>query len=243
MNILFLEDERDLAEPVTQLLQAQRYQVSWVSSLDAAYDALAEREYDLAILDVMLPEGEDAGFELAQGIREAGFNGGILFLTARDSVEDRIRGLDIGGDDYLIKPFSLKELLARVRALLRREAQTRSSNFERGPLSLDFSKRKVMWFGEEVRLSEREFAILELFSLYPDKVFTADDLFERFFPDATSGNRVVRVYVNQLRQKLGETVIETVPSGYALGLSDIVMEVQKGHGDVKKGLSGDMLMS
>lgn len=217
MNILFLEDERDLAEPVTALLRAQRYTVTWVASLEAAYDALAEREYDLAILDVMLPEGEDAGFELAEGIREAGFNGSILFLTARDSVEDRIRGLDIGGDDYLIKPFSLKELLARVRALLRRESQTRSANFVRGSLEVDFAKRKVLWAGDEVKLSEREFAMLELFALNPDKVFTVEDLFDRFFPDANSGNRVVRVYVNQLRQKINENVIETAPGGYALG--------------------------
>jgi DNA-binding response OmpR family regulator len=217
MNILFLEDERDLAEPVTKLLRAQRYTVTWVASLGAAYDALAEREYDLAILDVMLPEGEDAGFELAEGIREAGFNGSILFLTARDSVEDRIRGLDIGGDDYLIKPFSLKELLASVRALLRRESQTRSANFVRGGLELDFAKRRILWAGDDVKLSEREFAMLELFALNPDKVFTVEDLFDRFFPDANSGNRVVRVYVNQLRQKISESVIETVPGGYALG--------------------------
>ncbi len=140
-----------------------------------------------------------------------------LFLTARDSVEDRIRGLDIGGDDYLIKPFSLKELLARVRALLRRESQTRSSSFSRGALEVGFARRNVTWAGDEVKLSEREFAMLELFALYPDKVFNVDELLERFFPDANSGNRVVRVYVNQLRQKISEDVIETVPGGYALG--------------------------
>ena len=218
MNILLLEDERDIAEPVTQLLRAQRYEVVWVASLEDAYDALAEREFDLAILDVMLPEGESAGFELAAGLREVGFAGSILFLTARDSVEDRIRGLDLGGDDYLIKPFSLKELLARVRALLRRESQTRTATFSRGQLEVDFTRRKVFWCAQEVRLSEREFALLELFSLYPDKVFTASDLLERFFPDATSGNRVVRVYINQLRQKLADEVFETVPGGYMLGL-------------------------
>ena len=219
MNILLLEDERDIAEPVTQLLRAQRYEVVWVASLEDAYDALSEREFDLAILDVMLPEGESAGFELAEGLRDVGFSGSILFLTARDSVEDRIRGLDLGGDDYLIKPFSLKELLARVRALLRRESQTRTATFSRGSLEVDFAKRKVFWGAAEVRLSEREFAILELFALYPDKVFSVDDLLERFFPDAASGHRVVRVYVNQLRQKLAEAVLETVPGGYTLGLS------------------------
>ncbi len=220
MNILFLEDERDLAEPVTQLLQAQRYHITWVACLDDAYEALTEREYDLAILDVMLPEGEDAGFELAQGIRESGFAGAILFLTARDSVEDRIRGLDIGGDDYLIKPFSLKELLARVRALLRRDSQTRSAKFLRGALEVDFARRKVLWMQEEAKLSEREFAMLELFALYPDKVFSVEDLLERYFPDANSGTQVVRVYINQIRQKIADSAIETVPGGYVLGSNE-----------------------
>ncbi len=218
MHILLVEDERDIAEPVAALLRAQRYGVTWAATLGDAYNALGEHDFDLAILDVMLPEGEDAGFELAEGLRAAGFAGSILFLTARDSVEDRIRGLDLGGDDYLIKPFSLKELLARVRALLRREAGTRSAEFRRGALEVDFGKRQVRWDGHGVRLSEREFAILELFALHPDKVFSVDDLLTRFFPDATSGGRVVRVYVNQLRKKLCDELIGTVPGGYVLGL-------------------------
>lgn len=218
MNILLVEDERDLAEPVASLLRAQRYGVTWAASLEQAFLALAEREYDLAILDVMLPEGEDAGFELAGRLRDANFTGAILFLTARDSVEDRIRGLDLGGDDYLIKPFSLKELLARVRALLRRGADTRTSVAVRGELEVDFARRRVCWRGDEVRLSEREFAMLELFALHPERVFTVDDLLERFFPDAQSGHRVVRVYVNQLRQKVSGELIGTVPGGYTLGV-------------------------
>lgn len=218
MQILLVEDERDLAEPIAALLHAQRYEVTWAASLGAAYAALGERDFDLAVLDVMLPEGEDAGFELAEGLRAANFAGSILFLTARDSVEDRIRGLDLGGDDYLIKPFSLKELLARVRALLRREAGTRCARFRRGALEVDFARRQVSWRGEAVRLSEREFAMLELFSLNPDKVFSVDDLLTRFFPDAASGARVVRVYVKQLRGKLGDELIGTVPGGYVLGL-------------------------
>ncbi len=218
MNILLVEDERDLAEPIASLLTAQRYQVRWVSSLEQAFEAQVECEYDLAILDVMLPEGEDAGFIYAQHLRDAGFNGSIIFLTARDSVEDRIRGLDLGGDDYLIKPFSLKELLARVRALLRREAQTRKSEFSRGKLRVDLAKRQVLWQDQVIHLSEREFAMVELFTLYPDRVFSVDDLFERFFPNAESGNKVVRVYVNQLRKKVTHDFINTVPGGYALGL-------------------------
>mgnify|MGYP002779242946 CR=1 FL=1 len=218
MNILVVEDERDIAEPVVQLLRAQRYEVTWAASLERAYEAFGERDYDLAVLDVMLPEGEDAGFSLAEGLRGVGFCGSILFLTARDSVEDRIRGLDLGGDDYLIKPFSLKELLARVRALLRRESPTKSAAFRRGELEVGFAKRQVLWGGREVRLSEREFAMLELFALNPHKVFAVDELLDRFFPDAASGQRVVRVYVRQLRHKLRDDVIATVPGGYTLGL-------------------------
>lgn len=218
MNLLLVEDERDIAVPITNVLRAQGYTVAWAASFADAVKALGERDYDLAILDVMLPEGEDAGFELAGILRGAGFGGSIIFLTARDSVEDRIRGLDLGGDDYLIKPFSIKELLARVRALVRRGAATRSATFTRGGLDVDFAGRKVCWHGRTVRLSEREFAILELLSLHPGKVFTVDELLERFFPDADSGHSIVRVYVNQLRRKVSSELIGTVPGGYTLGL-------------------------
>lgn len=218
MNLLFVEDERDIAVPVVQVLRAQGYTVVWTASLAEAVKALEARDFDLAILDVMLPEGEDAGFELAAILRNAGFGGSIIFLTARDSVEDRIRGLDLGGDDYLIKPFSIKELLARVRALVRRGAATRTAIFAKGDLEVDFAGRSVRWHGQKVKLSEREFALLELFSIHPGKVFTVDDLLERFFPEAESGRGIVRVYVNQLRRKVSGELIGTVPGGYTLGL-------------------------
>ncbi|MDQ3460722.1 MAG: response regulator transcription factor [Deinococcota bacterium] len=217
MRILIVEDERDLAEPLIDLLRRERYEVVWANALEPAYEALEEREFDLAVLDVMLPEGEDAGFDFARSLRDAAFDGRILFLTARDSVSDRTRGLDLGGDDYLVKPFSLHEFLARVRALLRRSAQTKRAVFKRGPLHLDFSARRVLWQGREVELSEREFTILELFALYPERVFTVDELLDRFFPEADSGHRVVRVYVSQLRHKLDAGLISTVPGGYRLG--------------------------
>lgn len=218
MRILLLEDEHDLAQPLAALLRRERYEVRWADALEPAFAALAEGDFDLAVLDVMLPEGEDAGFRFAEALREANFEGRILFLTARDSVEDRIRGLDLGGDDYLLKPFSLREFLARVRALLRRDAETREAQLTRGPLSVDFGARRISWQGAEVELSEREFAIMELFAHYPERVFTVTELLERFFPEAESGHRVVRVYVRQLRQKLAADVIETVPGGYRLGV-------------------------
>lgn len=218
MRILLVEDEKDLAEPLVALLRRERYEVVWASALEEAFTALGDGDFDLAVLDVMLPDGEDAGFRLAEALRTAEFEGRILFLTARDSVEDRIRGLDVGGDDYLLKPFSLREFLARVRALLRRPAQTKQAVFSRGDLCVHLGARRVSWRGEEVELTEREFAMLELFAHYPERVFSAEELFDRFFPNADSGTRVVRVYVRQLRQKLADEVLSTVPGGYRLGV-------------------------
>jgi len=229
MRILLVEDERDLAEPLINLLRRERYEVVGATNLEEAYGAVGEQEFDLAVLDVMLPEGEDAGFEFAKSLRDADFPGRVLFLTARDSVQDRIRGLDLGGDDYLVKPFSLKEFLARVRALLRRNADTRRATFSRGPLDVNFGSRRVCWYGKEVSLSEKEFAILELFTLHPERVFAVEDLLERFFPEAESGTRVVRVYVSQLRHKFGADLISTVAGGYRLGIENPAAEAQTGH--------------
>lgn len=220
MRILIVEDERDLAEPLINLLHRERYEVVWAANLEEAYRAVGEHEFDLAVLDVMLPEGEDAGFGFAMSLRDADFPGRVLFLTARDSVQDRIRGLDLGGDDYLIKPFSLKEFLARIRALLRRNADTRRATFARGPLDMNFSARRVCWHGNEIPLSEKEFTMLELFTLHPERVFAVEELLERFFPEAESGARVVRVYVSQLRRKFGVNLISTVPGGYRLGIEN-----------------------
>jgi two-component system, OmpR family, response regulator QseB len=217
MTILLLEDETDIAEPVVEALTDDRYEVVWVRDVAAAHDAIADRAFDLLLLDVTLPRDEDAGFGFASEVRAAGYDGAVMFVSARDAVADRIRGLDLGGDDYLVKPFSLDELLARVRALVRRRSQTKQSVVERAPLRVDLADRSVAWAGRAVGLTDREFAMLELFALHPDRIFTVDELLERFFPDAASGHRVVRVYVSQLRQKIDATVIETVAGGYRLG--------------------------
>ncbi len=218
MRILLVEDEPTVAEPLNALLNREGYAVTWAPNLEAAWRALADGEPDLAILDVMLPEGENAGFTLAKRLREAGYRGPILFLTARDALEDRVAGLDLGGDDYLVKPFAFQELVARVRALLRREAQTKQARLVRGPLEVDLAARRVRYDGRPVVLTEKEFALLERFALYPEKTFTVEELLERCFPGATSGPRIVRVYVHHLRQKLAPQVIETVPGGYRLGV-------------------------
>jgi len=217
MTILLLEDESDIAEPVVEALIDDRYDVVWVRDVAAAHDAVAGRDFDLLLVDVTLPRDEDAGFRFASEVRAAGYDGAVMFVSARDAVADRIRGLDLGGDDYLVKPFSLEELLARVRALVRRRSKTKQSVVDRARLRVDLATRSVAWAGTPVALTDREFAMLELFALHPDRIFTVDELLERFFPDAASGHRVVRVYVSQLRQKIDAAVIETVAGGYRLG--------------------------
>ena len=218
MRILLVEDEAKLAEPLIALLERERYETHWAKDLSSVWALLAKGEPDLAILDVMLPEGEDAGFTLAISLRKLGYQGSILFLTARDAVEDLVHGLDIGGDDYLLKPFNLLEFSARVRALLRRDARTKEACFERNGLSVDYRSRAVQWQRTAIELSEKEFALLELFTLHPGKVFSVENLLNRFFPETESGTRIVRVYIHNLRQKLAPEVIETVPGGYRLGL-------------------------
>jgi|SRR6056297_16107 len=216
MRILILEDEADIAQGVVEVLRRDRYVAQWVRDADEALDAFAEQPFDLAILDVMVGADEDAGFELAARLRDLGHDGAILFLSARDTTEDRVRGLDLGADDYLVKPFSLAELAARVRALLRRSADQRRSRLTLGDLHVDLVAREVRWHDRAVDLSVKEFELLEWLALHPGRVFSGTDLQERFFPDATSGPGVIRVYVGQLRRKLDRDLIATVPGGYRL---------------------------
>jgi len=217
--VLLVEDEDGLRKPLAAMLRHQGYEVREAASLEEAWDAFVEAEPDLLSLDIMLPEGEDAGFRFAEELRAAGYEGPILFVTARDAVDDRVRGLDLGGDDYLVKPFELEEYAARVRALLRRGSPVKKSRFERGPLAVDLAARRVFWRGREVALTGREFALLELLILNPERVFTAEELLERLFPGTESGLKIVRVYIHRLRQKLGPEVVATVPGGYRLGVA------------------------
>ncbi len=218
MRVLLVEDEAGLRRPLAALLARQGHQVDAAASLAEAWDFLVNAEPDLVVLDVMLPEGEDAGFRFAEELRATGFDRPILFVTARDAVEDRVLGLDLGGDDYLTKPFSLEEFAARVRALLRRAGEVRQSRIERGPLGVDLAARRVFWEGREVALTGREFALLELFLLHPERVFSPEELLDRLFPETDSGLKIVRVYVHRLRRKLGPEAVVTVPGGYRLGV-------------------------
>ncbi len=218
MRILLVDDEPDLSRAVCALLRAERYDVQWAASVDDAYQALAEAEPDLIVLDVMFPEGDDAGFRFARALRAIQVGIPILFLTARDALDDRVEGLDLGGDDYLAKPFQAAELLARIRALLRRDGDQRTALLDRGPLQIDFRARSVRWGGSSVSLSDREFALLETLALHPERAYPVEELAERHFPNASSGAYVVRTYVFRLRSKLAPDAIRTLPGGYRLGV-------------------------
>lgn len=212
-----LEDQPDIAHAVVDTLRRDGHDVVWASHPEELRHAMVDAPVELAILDVMMPGDDDAGFEIARRLRHDGYDGALLFMTARDSVDDRVEGLDLGADDYLVKPFSLTELRARVRALLRRRRATRTARVERGRLAVDLAARTVAWEGVRTDLTEREFAMLEVFAHDPDRTFASHELLDRIFPEATSGPAVVRVYVRQLRTKIDPAVIVTVAGGYRLG--------------------------
>ncbi|GGM98982.1 DNA-binding response regulator [Thermus composti] len=216
MQVLLLEDEPHLGRAVLGALRAQGWGVRWAQSLEEAREAFLELEPDLLVLDVRLPLDPDGGFRFAKEVREAGYKGPILFLTARDALEDRVLGLDLGGDDYLVKPFHLEELLARARALLRRASEVKESRVRLGRLEVDLAGRAAYWEGRRVDLSLKEFALLELFALNPSRVFSPEALAEKVFGDPEKVG-AVKVYVHYLRQKLSPEVVRTVPGGYRLG--------------------------
>lgn len=218
MRFLLVEDEPNIAKPVLRALSAQGYQVRHAPDLETARQLVAEAEPDLMLLDVRLPESEDGGFILAREARAAGYRGPILFMTARDALEDRVMGLDEGGDDYVVKPFDLPELLARVRALLRRVHEARTSRITQGALTLDLVNRNVHWEGVPVGLSSREYALLERLVLSPRRVYSSEQLMDLVWGEEASDPGVVKVCVYHLRSKLGSQVIRTVPGGYRFGL-------------------------
>lgn len=213
-----MEDESDIAEAVADVLRRDRFEPIWVRTPDEAIDAFVERDVAAAVLDVMIGRDDDAGFRLAERLRDSGYRGAILFLTARDATEDRVRGLDLGADDYLVKPFSLAELAARIRALTRRVGDARAPRLQAAEgVIVDLAARAALRDGVPVDLSGKEFELLEWLALHAERAIPLDELVDQLFPDAASGATVVRVYVGQLRRKLGRDVIETVPGGYRLG--------------------------
>jgi two-component system OmpR family response regulator len=223
MRILVVEDDAKLAGLLRRAL-TERGQATDVAARgeDALWMARVHA-YDVLVLDVMLPEMD--GFELCRSLRAEGVWAPVLMLTARDGVADRVRGLDAGADDYLVKPFSLAELLARLRALVRRSVAERPTVLTVDDLRLDPATHAVWRADVEVQLSTKEFALLELFMRRPDEVISRIELLEHGW-DMAYENRsnVITVYVRALREKIdrpfGRTSLETVRgAGYRLRAS------------------------
>ena len=221
MKILIVEDERKLGQFVLKGLQETAYTARLVGSCAAAEDALAETHYDAVVLDLGLPDG--SGLDLLRRWRQAGVLEPVLVLSASGQVEDRIAGLNLGADDYLPKPFSFDELLARLRSLLRREGRQKQTRYEHGGVVMDLLSRRVTVAGQAVELTGREFALLELFLANPGRVLTRTQISERIWEaHFDSETNLIDVYVKRLRTKLpvapdSEPLIRTVRGvGYLL---------------------------
>jgi DNA-binding response OmpR family regulator len=209
MRVLIVEDDVSLAVTLRDSLEAHGIGVLLAHDRPTAWEAAWREPFDVAVLDVMLPADDDGGFHLARDLREAGFRQPVLFLSARDAVPDRVRGLDLG-DDYLPKPFALDELLARLKALFRR-GEVRGSVLRWRDVELWPLERLVKRGGVPVKLTNKEFEVLTLLMQHPGRVFTRAEILDRVWGlGFETDSNVLDVYVSNLRGKLGDEVAETV---------------------------------
>ena len=220
MRLLLVEDDPLIGEGVRAGFKQAGFTVDCVQDGQAAALASASGVYDLVILDLGLPRKD--GLALLRELRGKGDNVPVLVLTARDTVGDRVRGLDSGADDYLVKPFDLDELTARVRALLRRRAGRAEHVIRHGPLLLDPLTRRVALHGEAVSLSPREFALLHALLEHPGAVLSRDALEERLYGwDEEVASNAVEVHLHNLRRKLGPRTIRNLRgAGYCVAAVD-----------------------
>jgi DNA-binding response OmpR family regulator len=220
MRVLVVEDERRLAGIIKRGLIEEGYAVDTVYDGEEAQYMGETTSYDIIILDIMLPKKD--GIAVCKDLRAKKINTPILMLTARDSVEDRVKGLDSGADDYMIKPFAFSELLARIRALLRRETLSKTPKMQVGDLVLDTLTREA-WRGDrKIELTTKEYSILEYFMSHPNMVITRTMLEENAWDyEYDSMSNIIDVYIRRLRRKIdGDTddsLIQTVRgAGYRL---------------------------
>jgi len=203
MRLLLVEDDTRIARFVARGLQEQSYAVDVVGNGDDALYQVEINDYDVVILDVMIP-GKD-GFETCRGIRALGKRMPVLMLTARDAVDDRISGLDAGADDYLIKPFEFGELLARLRALLRRPRDLQPARILLGDLELDTGSQTVKRGSRSIALTAKEYALLEYLARNANRVVGRTEIAEHVWDESFDPfSNLIEVYVNRLRRKLGE---------------------------------------
>src|ERR1700754_2008944 len=217
MRILVVDDEPSVRDALDRALRMDGYRVDVAADGREALDSLAATPPDAVVLDVLMPEPD--GLEVCRRIRAAGDRTPVLMLTARDAVPDRVRGLDAGADDYLIKPFALEELGARLRALLRRSGGPVGDTLRYGGVELDPAGHTVSRGGRAIELTRTEFLLLELLLNHPRQVLTRSQIFEHVWGyDFGPSSNSLEVYVGYLRRKLGEPrLIQTVRGvGYVL---------------------------
>ena len=215
MRLLLVEDDTKLVRALRVGLEREGYLVDAAESGDVALELAAETAYEAIVLDLMLP-GID-GVTVCRQLRSEGRWMPVLMLTARTDVTDRIRGLDAGADDYLVKPFDFGELLARLRALLRRGPVEPPTVVAIGDLRIDAGTRVVTREGEEIELTAREYDVLEFLARRPGRVVSRSELLDEIWADYEGSPNIIDVYVGYLRKKLGRTLIRTVRgSGFVL---------------------------
>jgi two-component system, OmpR family, manganese sensing response regulator len=216
MKILLVDDERELTEPLEEILSREGYQVDIANNGQTGLEKARENEYDLLILDWMLPYR--SGLEICQFLRHQGIMTPVLFLTAKDTLDDRVSGLDAGADDYLIKPFQLRELLARVRALLRRPPNFEVNGNTRlkiADIELDNENQVAYRQGRAIALSDKEVKLLTLLMMHPGQLITHEQIYQQLWMEEERPNsNVVPALIRLLRRKIeaeGETpLIQTV---------------------------------
>jgi two-component system, OmpR family, response regulator len=217
VHLLVVEDDARLSRLLKRLLSQDRHVVETAMTAEEGLEvATSTLELDAVILDVGLPD--KSGFEVARTLRKQGSQVPILMLTARDSINDRVEGLDAGADDYLVKPFAYEELLARLRALARRPPSRKSTALKSGPIELDETTRRVTVSGKPVDLSQREFSILECLLRRPGQVLSRDQLLDYAWPYGVALTpNTVEAYIHLLREKLGADAAATVETVRGVG--------------------------
>jgi len=222
-HIVVVDDDDKITSLLRRSLAFDGYEVTTASNGIEGLKVLLGKEPDMLILDVMMPQVD--GWEVCRRVRESGSTVPILMLTAKDDIDDRVKGLDLGADDYLVKPFALEELLARVRALLRRKSDKLEQSSNRlvfDNLVLDLDAREAVREGRRIELTSKEYELLLLFMQNPRRVLTRDSIMEKIWGYDFSGeSNVLEVYIAMLRQKIeeggGKRVIQTVRgTGYVL---------------------------
>lgn len=201
MRLLVAEDEKDMNRLITRALEKEGYGVDSCFDGEEAMNYLESAEYDGVILDIMMPKMD--GHQVLKKLRARGSDLPVLFLTARDSIADRVAGLDLGADDYLIKPFDFDELLARVRAMMRKRSGHKTSVITIGDLKIDTGSHEVTRGDRSIELSSREYSILEYMAMHPGQVLSREQIETHVWNfDYSGGSNVVDVYISYLRKKI-----------------------------------------